>query len=247
VRGGEGRCSSPARAMRMALTSAALMRGFARIPCGMAARHLGQLVLLCCTHFVKQPRQKLCWQGTWRRVRGRALRRGAAPHRNRPVAQVKADRALQRVVDDGARVVHARRSLGGGGGGRPSSGTLRRRARVHELLASHSLLLSRQRCVALDGHDRAAHLLSRLLCRRQLGICLHLTGRQHEADRAGLCSIERAILPWTRGEQTKSRVPPPLIPPLPTSGMGLRAPLPPPSPCSPLRTSLALLRRSWPS
>ncbi len=51
------------------MTSAALMRGFWRIDCGMEARQVGQEVLLCCTHLVKQPRQKLCWQGACRRRR----------------------------------------------------------------------------------------------------------------------------------------------------------------------------------
>ena len=51
------------RTMRIAFTSAELMRGLWRIDCGMGARHVGQDVLLCCTHLVKQPRQKLCWQG----------------------------------------------------------------------------------------------------------------------------------------------------------------------------------------
>ena len=49
--------------MRIAFTSAELMRGLWRIDCGMAARHVGHDVLFCCTHLVKQPRQKLCWQG----------------------------------------------------------------------------------------------------------------------------------------------------------------------------------------
>ena len=51
--------------MRIAQTRAALIRGFARIPLGISARHLGQLHDLpaCCIHLVKQVRQKLCWQG----------------------------------------------------------------------------------------------------------------------------------------------------------------------------------------
>jgi hypothetical protein len=49
--------------MRITLTSAALMRGFWRMPSGMAARQVGHDSLFCCTHLVKQVRQKLCWQG----------------------------------------------------------------------------------------------------------------------------------------------------------------------------------------
>jgi len=54
------------RAMRMAQTSAALMRGLERTDGGMGARQVGQDVLDCCTHLVKQTRQKLCWQGACR-------------------------------------------------------------------------------------------------------------------------------------------------------------------------------------
>ena len=61
------------RAILIAETSAELMRGLARIAPGIVARHLGQLVLLCCTHLVKQVRQKLCWQGTWHSVGERRL------------------------------------------------------------------------------------------------------------------------------------------------------------------------------
>jgi hypothetical protein len=98
--------------MRMAFTSAALMRGFWRIDCGMGARHVGHDVLLCCTHLVKQPRQKLCWQGAcrcagfsspaWRQASRRAHRHGA-------LAQVEAEGALERLVD------HGQRALGPGG------------------------------------------------------------------------------------------------------------------------------------
>ena len=72
--------------MRIAFTSAELMRGLWRIDCGMAARHVGQVVLFCCTHLVKQPRQKLCWQGACKRApRFQALREAAKPRGARTV------------------------------------------------------------------------------------------------------------------------------------------------------------------
>ena len=96
--------------MRMAFTSAELMRGFWRIDCGMGARHVGQDVLLCCTHLVKQPRQKLCWQGACTAsggfsspARGGKASRGA--HRHRALAQVEAEGTLERVVDHGQRAL----------------------------------------------------------------------------------------------------------------------------------------------
>ena len=64
--------------MRMTATRAELMRGLDRIALGMAARHFGQLVLLCCTHLVKHCKQKLCWHGA-------CVKRAFKGNRQRPL------------------------------------------------------------------------------------------------------------------------------------------------------------------
>lgn len=53
----------PALATRMASTSAVLTRAFSAKRLGNAERQVGQERLPCWVHLVKQPRQKLCWQG----------------------------------------------------------------------------------------------------------------------------------------------------------------------------------------
>ncbi len=59
-----GRCT-PSLAMRMAPARAVLMRGLAANLAGKGWRHVGQVFLPLLAHLVKQPRQKLCWQGAW--------------------------------------------------------------------------------------------------------------------------------------------------------------------------------------
>ena len=51
--------------MRMADASSVLMRGLAANLGGKAWRQVGHVFLPCATHLLKQPRQKLCWQGAW--------------------------------------------------------------------------------------------------------------------------------------------------------------------------------------
>ena len=50
-------------AMRMAEVSAVLMRGLAAHLAGNGCRQVGHVFLPCAAHLLKQPRQKLCWQG----------------------------------------------------------------------------------------------------------------------------------------------------------------------------------------
>ena len=54
---------SPSLAMRMAEVSAVLMRGLAAHLAGNGCRQVGHVFLPCAAHLLKQPRQKLCWQG----------------------------------------------------------------------------------------------------------------------------------------------------------------------------------------
>ena len=53
----------PSLAMRMADASSVLMRGLAANLAGKAWRQVGHVFLPCATQWLKQPRQKLCWQG----------------------------------------------------------------------------------------------------------------------------------------------------------------------------------------
>ncbi len=50
-------------AMRMADVSAVLMRGLAAHLAGNGCRQVGHVFLPCAAQRLKQPRQKLCWQG----------------------------------------------------------------------------------------------------------------------------------------------------------------------------------------
>ena len=54
---------SPSLAMRMADVSAVLMRGLAAHLAGNGCRQVGHVFLPCAAQRLKQPRQKLCWQG----------------------------------------------------------------------------------------------------------------------------------------------------------------------------------------
>ena len=61
---------SPSLAMRMADVSAVLMRGLAAHFAGKGCRQVGHVFLPCAAHLLKQPRQKLCWQGACRVAAG---------------------------------------------------------------------------------------------------------------------------------------------------------------------------------
>lgn len=58
----EGSCT-PCLAIRMAVVSAVLILGLAANLAGKELRHVGHVFLPCAHHFLKQARQKLCWQG----------------------------------------------------------------------------------------------------------------------------------------------------------------------------------------
>ena len=57
------RAVPPALATRIASTSAVLTRAFSAKRLGKLERQVGHERLPCWVHLVKQPRQKLCWQG----------------------------------------------------------------------------------------------------------------------------------------------------------------------------------------
>ena len=103
------------RTRRMALTSAALIRGLLHIDLGSAARHVGHVLLCRLTQSLKQSRQKLCWQGACGGEEALVSSRAAAAinascaavaHRHRLVARVLANGALERLVQDGLRGGH---------------------------------------------------------------------------------------------------------------------------------------------
>ena len=58
---------TPSLAMRMAPARAVLMRGFAANLAGKGCRQVGQVFFPLLAHLVKHPRQKLCWQGAYRK------------------------------------------------------------------------------------------------------------------------------------------------------------------------------------